>query len=154
MKRYYLAYGSNLNINQMRFRCPTARLIGTAVIKDYGLLFRGSKTGSYLTIEPKQGASVPVAVWTIEKEDEEALDRYEGYPAFYYKKEMTVTVTGIRSGKKRVRTAFAYIMHEDRPPGVPTMQYISTCMYGYRSFGFDTEILFDAVRRSRREARV
>lgn len=154
MKRYYLAYGSNLNINQMRFRCPTARLIGTAVIKDYGLLFRGSKTGSYLTIEPKQGASVPVAVWTIEKEDEEALDRYEGYPAFYYKKEMTVTVTGIRSGKQHVRTAFAYIMHEDRPPGVPTRQYISTCMYGYRNFGFDTEILFDAVRRSGREARV
>ena len=52
--------------------------------------------------------------------------------------------------QKRVRTAFAYIMHEDRPPGVPTMQYISTCMYGYRNFGFDTEILFDAVRRSRR----
>ena len=73
MKRYYLAYGSNLNINQMRFRCPTARLIGTSVIKDYGLLFRGSKTGSYLTIELKQGASVPVAVWTIEKEDEDAL---------------------------------------------------------------------------------
>ena len=107
MKRYYLAYGSNLNINQMRFRCPTARLIGTAVIKDYGLLFRGSKTGSYLTIEPKQGASVPVAVWTIEKEDEDALDRYEGYPGFYKKTELPVEL------EEGTQTAMVYVMNDE-----------------------------------------
>jgi hypothetical protein len=44
-KRYYIAYGSNLNIRQMRMRCPHARVIGTAVIKDYELLFKGSLTG-------------------------------------------------------------------------------------------------------------
>ena len=32
-KRYYLAYGSNLNVHQMMYRCPTARIIGTAVIE-------------------------------------------------------------------------------------------------------------------------
>lgn len=62
MKLYYLAYGSNLNIRQMALRCPTAKPVGTAVIKDYELLFKGSKTGAYLTIEPKVGAEVPVAV--------------------------------------------------------------------------------------------
>ena len=50
-KRYYIAYGSNLNVRQMRMRCPSARIIGTSVLKDYELLFKGSKTGSYLTIE-------------------------------------------------------------------------------------------------------
>ena len=55
MKRYYIAYGSNLNIRQMRIRCPHARVIGTAVINDYELLFKGSRTGAYLTIEPKEG---------------------------------------------------------------------------------------------------
>lgn len=50
-KRYYIAYGSNLNIRQMRMRCPSARIIGTSVLKDYELLFKGSKTGSYLTVE-------------------------------------------------------------------------------------------------------
>ena len=49
-KRYYIAYGSNLNVRQMMMRCPTARLIGTSVIKDYRLMFKGSQTGSYLTI--------------------------------------------------------------------------------------------------------
>ena len=94
-KRYYIAYGSNLNIYQMRFRCPTARIIGTAVIPNYELLFKGSKTGSYLTIEPKKGSSVPVAVWETTDQDELALDRYEGYPAFYYKKELTLPIKGI-----------------------------------------------------------
>ena len=89
-KRYYIAYGSNLNITQMRFRCPNARIIGTSVVPDYELLFKGSKTGSYLTIEPKAGASVPVAVWETTADDELALDRYEGYPTFYYKAEMTL----------------------------------------------------------------
>lgn len=49
-KRYYLAYGSNLNVQQMLYRCPTARIIGTSTIPNYQLLFKGSKTGSYLTI--------------------------------------------------------------------------------------------------------
>ena len=86
MKRYYIAYGSNLNIRQMRIRCPHARVIGTAVINDYELLLKGSRTGAYLTIEPKEGGEVPVAVWEVTESDETALDRYEGYPVFYYKK--------------------------------------------------------------------
>lgn len=85
-KRYYIAYGSNLNIRQMRMRCPHARVIGTAVIKDYELLFKGSLTGAYLTIEPKKGGEVPVAAWEVTESDEAALDRYEGFPTFYYKK--------------------------------------------------------------------
>ncbi|MCH5185627.1 MAG: gamma-glutamylcyclotransferase [Oscillospiraceae bacterium] len=152
MKKYYLAYGSNLNIRQMKFRCPTAKIMGTTVIKDHELLFRGSRTGSYLTIEPKEGASLPAAVWEVTADDIESLDRYEGYPSFYYKKEMTVTYTGIASGVKRRRKVFAYIMHEDRPVGIPTERYVDACYWGYREFGFDPEILFDAVDRSRREA--
>ena len=74
-KRYYIAYGSNLNIPQMRMRCPGARIIGTSVIEDYQLLFKGSKTGSYLTIEPMEGAEVPVVIWEVTETDEKALDR-------------------------------------------------------------------------------
>lgn len=151
MKRYYLAYGSNLNVQQMRFRCPTARIMGTAVIEGYELLFKGSKSGSYLTIEPKEGASVPVAVWSVEPADEAALDRYEGFPSFYYKKEMQVTVTGIKTGKERIRDAFVYIMHEERPLGIPSWHYVETCISGYHSFGFDESLLMEAIRKSRRE---
>ena len=148
-KRYYIAYGSNLNIPQMRMRCPGARIIGTSVIEDYQLLFKGSKTGSYLTIEPMEGAEVPVVIWEVTETDEKALDRYEGYPNFYYKKEMTLDIKGIRTGKVRRRDAFAYIMHEERELGIPSWYYVNTCLDGYRAFGFDEKYLFDAIRISR-----
>ena len=150
-KRYYIAYGSNLNIPQMRMRCPGARIIGTSVIEDYQLLFKGSKTGSYLTIEPMEGAKVPVVIWEVTETDEKALDRYEGYPNFYYKKEMTLDIRGIRTGKVRRRDAFVYIMHEERELGIPSWYYVNTCLDGYRAFGFDEKYLFDAIRISRRD---
>ena len=125
-KRYYLAYGSNLNIRQMRMRCPSARIIGTAAIQDYELLFKGSQTGAYLTIEPKVGARVPVAVWSVTNEDEDALDRNEVFPNFYYKAEMKLPIVGIKSGTVRIRDTFVYIMHEDRPLGVPSEFYVRT----------------------------
>lgn len=150
-KRYYIAYGSNLNIPQMRMRCPGARIIGTSVIEDYQLLFKGSKTGSYLTIEPMEGSEVPVVIWEVTETDEKALDRYEGYPNFYYKKEMTLDIKGIRTGKVRIRDAFVYIMHEERELGIPSWYYVNTCLDGYRAFGFDEKYLFDAIRISRRD---
>lgn len=148
-KRYYLAYGSNLNLPQMKMRCPTARVVGTAMIDGYELLFKGSKTGSYLTIEKAEGGKVPVAVWEVREKDEAALDRYEGYPAFYYKVEMPVTFKGIKTRKERKRTAFVYIMHEDRSLGFPSRHYVETCMAGYNTFGFDDNYLWDAIERSR-----
>ena len=144
MKRYYLAYGSNLNIAQMQFRCPDAVVAGTAMIPDYELLFKGSLTGAYLTIEPKQGSHVPVGVWEVSLADELKLDRYEGFPNFYYKKDIRLPVADIRTGKTKLHDGFVYIMHEDRKLGVPTSFYMRTCLEGYRDFGFDTAPLRQA----------
>lgn len=47
-EKIYIAYGSNLNLPQMAQRCPAAKVLGKSELKDYELLFRGSKTGSYL----------------------------------------------------------------------------------------------------------
>ena len=150
-KRYYLAYGSNLNVRQMEMRCPTARMIGTATLENYRLMFKGSKTGSYLTVEPEEGCTVPVGVWEVTSRDEFALDRYEGFPTFYYKKELELPITGIRTGIVRQKNAFVYIMHEDRPLGVPSMRYLETCVEGFIDFGFDPNILWKAYEYSRKE---
>ena len=152
-KRYYIAYGSNLNIRQMRWRCPTARIIGTAQLDGWRLLFKGSKTGSYLTIEEEAGYSVPVAVWEVSPRDELALDHYEGYPSFYYKKELVLNITGIKTGKDRRRRVFVYIMHEERPIGIPSRAYVETCAEGYHDFGFDLDFLTDALTYSMEAAK-
>ena len=149
-KKYYIAYGSNLNIRQMRYRCPGAKPIGISAIPDYELLYKGSKTGAYLTIEPKKGGLVPVAVWEVTADDEKRLDTYEGYPNFYYKKEIRLPIRPA-NGKIRKVTAFVYIMHEERKLGIPSLAYIRTCEEGYRSFGFDVKYLDRAYQRSTKE---
>ena len=149
-RKYYIAYGSNLNKEQMRFRCPQAEIIGTSEIKDYELLFKGSQTGSYLTIERKKGGSVPVAVWATTAADEASLDRYEGFPTFYYKAEMELPVKSIHTGKVQNRKCYVYIMHENRHLGSPSEFYAHTCLDGYRDFDFDEKILMKAIKNSRR----
>ena len=39
--KYYIAYGSNLNLEQMARRCPTAKVVGSTTLKNYRLMFRG-----------------------------------------------------------------------------------------------------------------
>ena len=145
MSRYYLAYGSNLNVRQMRFRCPTALVVGKGVIKDYRLLFKGSKTGSYLTIEKAKGYEVPVAVWKVDEACEESLDRYEGYPSFYYKKEIEIDFKSIKKGLPRHSKAFVYIMHEERELGIPSRGYVEVCLEGNRTFGFNPILIEEAI---------
>lgn len=147
-KRYYIAYGSNLSVTQMHWRCPDAKVVGKGELKDWRLLFKGSKTGSYLTIERCKGSRVPVAVWEVSERDETALDRYEGYPSFYYKEELPFEYSGIRTGKKHKATVFVYIMHEDRPLGIPSEHYLNICATGYYLFKFDTKYLKEALRYS------
>lgn len=145
MEKYYLAYGSNLNFRQMMMRCPNAKIAGTTNLKGWALIFKGSKTGSYLTIEPQEGGRVPIAIWKINEEHERSLDRYEGFPNFYYKKQMTVTMS---SGKKI--KAFVYIMRENRPINIPSKDYVRTCCEGYRFFGFDKAFLEQAIKETER----
>lgn len=138
-EKFYIAYGSNLNLPQMKNRCPTAQPVGTAEIRNYELLFRGSKTGAYATIESSEGSSVPALLWRVKKKDEAALDRYEGYPRFYEKESMDIELNG------ETVTAFVYVMTEGHCLEVPSDSYLRTIEEGYKTAGFDTKVLEAAV---------
>lgn len=142
MNKLYLAYGSNLNLEQMSYRCPTARVVGATTIKDYALLFRGQNGGAVATIEPIKGSEVPCLVWEITPTDEMALDRYEGYP-FLYRKE----IVKVKLGRKTVEV-MVYIMNEGKPLNAPSCYYYSTILQGYKSADFDISFLKQAVADS------
>ena len=36
-KRLYIAYGSNINLEQMAYRCPNSKVIGKEMLKGYEL---------------------------------------------------------------------------------------------------------------------
>lgn len=138
-KTLYIAYGSNMDTDQMEYRCPTAELLGVSKMDGWQLLFKGSQTGAYATVEKAEGSKVPVLVWRIGPMDEMRLDRYEGFPHFYYKKTVTVLLNG-----KSVK-AMVYIMHENRPCGAPSYQYYKVLEDAYLKFGFDMDILEKAL---------
>lgn len=132
--KYYLAYGSNLNKEQMQKRCPGAVPVGAMVLKGYELRFRGP-----LTIVKKKGGRVPLGIWQVNEEHEKALDRYEGFPRFYYKKEVIIP------GDK---TAFIYIMDERLGVKGTSRHYYDVCAQGYKDFGLDEKYLKDALKKS------
>lgn len=135
----YIAYGSNLNLPQMAFRCPTAKVVGKSELKDYELLFRGGRRGAVATVEPKEGGSVPVLLWKIRQTDEAALDRYEGYPRLYDKQMMDVELDG------KTVSAMVYIMTPGHEFGIPSDYYAEVIREGYEWAGFDTQVLDDAI---------
>lgn len=138
-KRLYIAYGSNLNLEQMAHRCPTAKVVGESKIKNYGLVFRGTHAGAVANIEQKTGECVPVLVWEITEADEAALDRYEGFPFLYHKEEFKIRLKG------KAVSAMVYIMNESKPLGSPSCYYYSIILEGYKSAGFDVDILRKAA---------
>lgn len=147
-KRLYVAYGSNLNVEQMKYRCPTAKVYGMGILKDYKLLFKGTPHNAYLTIEPAAGSRVPVVVWDINPSDEISLDRYEGYPNFYYKKDIPVE---LETGE--LVKAMVYIMTDkirDRIDlNLPSEYYLNAVSKGYEYFGFNFKYIEEALKISK-----
>ena len=90
---FCIAYGSNLDETRMKQRCPSAEVFGTSVIGGYRLLFKQSMTGAYATMEQDANCCVPVVIYRITAEDELKLDRFEGYPKYYYKRDFLLPVS-------------------------------------------------------------
>ncbi len=134
--KFYVAYGSNMNLEQMSHRCPKAKVVGTAILKDYKLTFRGRYKG-VANIEPCKDKSVPIVLWEITEDCETALDLYEGYPNFYIKKEVEVLIND------KSRTAMVYIMASEYTNMVaaPTEYYFNVIARGYSNNGIDLKPL-------------
>ncbi len=133
-KILYAAYGSNINLEQMAFRCPNSTVAGTAMLKGYELQFR-----HHDTIEQNEESEVPVLLWELDSQDERFLDKYEGWPKYYRKESITLELNG------ESVEAMIYIMNGDRPLESPTAQYYDIIEQGYRENGLDTSYLETAL---------
>ena len=91
---YYFAYGSNMDTEQMRRRCPDAKCIDTAVL--HAWKFALDEVG-YATVVPAAGASVPGLLWMLSDADEAELDVYEGVRSGCYEK-VTLSIAPKRTG--------------------------------------------------------
>ena len=142
--RLYIAYGSNMNEEQMASRCPGSELVGIGVLSKAQLDFY-----RYATVTPTQDISdtVPVAVWRISKSHEQCLDHCEGVKGHFYRKD-TVTV---RLNNGIEITGLIYLMEKYRTtPVLP--DYYARIANAYDRLGLHNRIrnvLEPAKRRSK-----
>ena len=127
----YIAYGSNMAVEQMAVRCPDAILIGIGTIT-------GARLEFYLhaTVEKtgNEQDTVPVAVWEISEEDEDNLDRYEGYPTYYTKETWPVKMN---DGTETEGLIYLMQLIRKKPP---RYFYYESIANAYRSLGLEEQI--------------
>ena len=73
--RYYFAYGSNMNLEQMKYRCPAAEVVENVRLENYRLAFRGRAPGNGVaTVLPEKGSYVEGVLWKITEACEKSLE--------------------------------------------------------------------------------
>ena len=144
-KLYYLAYGSNLNLKDMQKRCPNTKKIGSSILENYRLVYKGYQNNySYLTIEKQYNSNVFVGVFDLSSSDIESLDYYEGYPHLYKKLYLPFTLNN------KEYNGLIYQINNNIGYNLPSKDYIKTCMEGYNDFDFDKNILIDAYNNTKK----
>ena len=89
----YFAYGSNLDLPQMRMRCPQSSVVCPGWLQGYRLDFtRYSSVWKcgVADIIASKGDEVWGLVYNIADKDLENLDHYEGYPSAYTRFQASV----------------------------------------------------------------
>ncbi len=130
----YFAYGSNLNLFQMKRRCKDSVFIKKYELKGYRLNFRSKYRAA--DIEQSKNSLVPGALFEISKSDEKKLDVYEDYPILYKKLYFTYYN----------KTVMTYIMVKKTEFRYPTERYLNVVKRGYKDCKLDTKYLKVALQ--------
>ena len=137
----YFAYGSNLDPDQMRERCPRSAPVGLACLHDHRLSFprRSERWGGGVASPAlAHGQDLWGYLYDLDADDLAALDGYEGWHGTghsenAYERE-TVTVDLVRpddgSVPRRVR-ALAYVARPTEP-AAPSRRYLDAILAGAR----------------------
>ena len=146
---YYFAYGSNMNLDQMAYRCPAAFVVENVKLDGYRLTFCGRGKGSGVaTILPEEGSRVEGVLWKLTPECEKRLDFYEGYPHLYGKEP--VLVQG-KDGVKREVMAYTMNAPYKDQPAIPSVLYFMGIVEGCHQNGISSRSVTDALKRVREE---
>ena len=139
--KYYFAYGSNMNHEHMKMRCPKAKYLGQWTLPGHKLVFR-----SVADVEQSKKDKVSGALFEITQECERALDRYEGYPNLYTKKYYTIWHTEMEDVLPQ--TIMFYSMVDKYGEYPPSEGYFQTIKQGYKDCKLSTGPLMMAAKNS------
>jgi Gamma-glutamyl cyclotransferase, AIG2-like len=142
----YFAYGSNLNVAQMKRRCPSAKQADKLFLPNGHLVFRG--VADVASADKSEELMVAGGLWRITADCEAAMDVYEGYNARYPKSGLyrkCYLLLKLRSGKE-----VPCLYYKMNASGVmpPSEGYVAAIKQGYKDFDLPLQLLEDAVQYS------
>jgi gamma-glutamylcyclotransferase (GGCT)/AIG2-like uncharacterized protein YtfP len=133
----YFAYGSNMSRALMRSRCPTAYVVGEALLPNWRFLV--TRDG-YASLARRAGARVHGVLWRLAPRDLAALNAYERVDAGLYRRHMlALRVDG------RQRAALVYL-GRSAAPGRPRPGYLATLVDAAQEWRFPPDYV-DEIRR-------
>jgi len=130
---HYFAYGSNLNKQQMKERCPAARPVSIVILHHYKLVFGGWSRkwrGGVATIQPFRGERVLGAIYELSEEDLRRLDKNQGAPDLY-----TRVNIGVNDDFGGLIEAVTYVRTGRADEAAPSKEYLAVIQQGYRDWG-------------------
>lgn len=144
----YFAYGSNMNWQQMRERCSSARFVGIAFLPDHKLAFtrKSVKRGCGVAdAVGEDGRKIWGAVYEIDDLDVGKLDVSEGYRPgreknSYWRRECLVLLDG---DQQRPLTASSYFGDPQLDPPLPNGEYKQMIVSGARHWHLPEEYVRD-----------
>jgi gamma-glutamylcyclotransferase (GGCT)/AIG2-like uncharacterized protein YtfP len=126
---YYFAYGSNMNWEQMQRRCPSAKFVCNAVLKNYRFaIARHSRLRNCGTanIFAETGSEVWGIVYDVSEQELRILD---GFEDGYRRENMLVLATGDCQSSIEV---LVYIAEKEDNVPLPSAEYKRLIIAGAR----------------------
>ncbi len=134
----YFAFGSNMNLPQMKKRCPGSRLLSAATLENFQFVYDGKSErwgGAVGNVISAPGKRVIGGLFEIKDGDLMSLDQYEGFPIRYKRKELPVK-------KQDGEVVFAIVyFREGEKPGLPSDSYRVAVVEGARDCGVPEEYI-------------
>jgi gamma-glutamylcyclotransferase (GGCT)/AIG2-like uncharacterized protein YtfP len=130
----YFTYGSNLDVEQMRRRCPESKVLVPGFLRGYRLDFRWYSTGwdgGVADVVLDSEKVVWGVVYELTMRDLELLDSYEGYPKIYTRFQVSV-----ETSDGTFHDVWVYAVVNKKPFIPPTRQYLAIIKRGAEQFGF------------------
>lgn len=138
----YFAYGSNLDKEQMKKRCPDSSYLSIGSLENYQLVYDGfSKTRNcaVANVVSKDKVSVWGAIFDISQNDLDKLDIFEGYPKAYDR-----AVLNIKTNDNSLHQAIVYF-RTGREIGVPSEEYRNIIIKGAKDSGLPSHYIEEFI---------
>ncbi len=140
----YAAYGSNLDPDQMRLRCPHSPFSGTGWVEGWRLTFGGEDLGwegALATLVEAPGSHVFVGLYDVTPADVQQLDSWEGADTGLYRK-IRVRVETLDGA----RIAWVYVL-DSYEGGLPSARYLGVLAQAAEKAGAPDDYVAELLAR-------